>query len=205
LTFGFGRHEKINIKNKKNEMLLSQFCDILLNQAVHEILSSLINVRRKKSESIMPSLDDVYQKFGLASEAAQLLETELGTVLFVSGAIDQNLIENQNPDAATALYNSINRKTLGQLLKGVKNTSESVEHLEELLSNALKERNRLSHSFYRQHNFRRNTEDGRLLMLDDLEKIHEVLLEAYKAVMRLSGIDLDKIELQGLPTDHVPI
>ena len=153
----------------------------------------------------MPSLDDVYLKFGFASEAAQLLETELGTILFVSGAVDQNLFEKQDQDAATALYNSINRKTLGQLLKGVKNTSESVGHLEGLLLKALKERNRLAHSFYRQHNFRRNTEDGRQLMLDDLEKIHEVLLEAYKAVMRLSGIDLDKIEFPGLPTGHVRI
>jgi len=153
----------------------------------------------------MPSLDDVYQKFGFTSEAAQLLETELGTILFISGAVEQNLIETQDPDAATALYHSINRKTLGQLLKGVKNTSTSVEHLEELLSKALKERNRLAHSFYRQHNFRRNTEDGCQVMLDDLEYIHEVLLEAYKAVMLLSGIDLDNVSPSNTPTGHVPI
>jgi len=153
----------------------------------------------------MPSLEDVYQKFGFASEAAQLLETELGTILFISGAVEQNLIETQDPDAANTLYRSINRKTLGQLLKGVKNTSVSVEHLEELLTKALKERNRLAHSFYRQHNFRRNSEDGCQVMLDDLENIHEVLLEAYKAVMLLSGIDLDKAPPSNAPSGHVPI
>ena len=153
----------------------------------------------------MLSFDDVYRKYGEVSEAAQLLETELGTILFVSGAMDLNLIKKPDQDAATTLYHSINRKTLGQLLKSVKNTSESVEHLEGLLSNALKERNRLAHSFYRQHNFRRNTEEGRQLMLEDLEQMHDVLLDAYKAVMRLSAIDLDKFELQGLPTEHVPI
>jgi hypothetical protein len=153
----------------------------------------------------MPSLDDVYRKFGETSEAAHLLEAELGTILFVSGAVEQNLIEEPDQDAATALYRSINRKTLGQLLKGLKNTSESVEHLEGLLSKALKERNRLVHSFYRQHNFRRNSDGGRQIMLEDLEQIHEVLLEAYKVVMRLSGIDLDKLELQALPTGHMPI
>ena len=153
----------------------------------------------------MPSLEDVYQKFGFASEAAQLLETELGTILLVSGAIKQNLLEKQDREAASELYNNINRKTLGQLLKGVKNSDISVEHLEELLSRALKERNRLVHSFYRQHNFRRNSEDGRQVMLDDLEKIHEVLLVAYKAVMLLSGIDLDKVSISNLPTRHVPI
>jgi len=153
----------------------------------------------------MPSLEDVYQKYGFTSEAAQLLETELGTILFISGAVEQNLIETQDPDAANTLYRNINRKTLGQLLKGVKNTSVSVEHLEELLSKALKERNRLAHSFYRQHNFRRNSEDGCQVMLDDLENIHEVLLEAYKAVMLLSGIDLDKVSPSNVPTGHVPI
>ena len=105
----------------------------------------------------MPSLDDVYCKFGETSEAAQFLETELGNILFVSGAFDQNLFQELDQVAATALYRSINRKTLGQLLKGLKNTTESVDHLEELLSKALKERNRLAHSFYRQHNFRRNS------------------------------------------------
>jgi hypothetical protein len=153
----------------------------------------------------MPNLDDVYQKFGFASEAAQLLETELGTILFMSGAAEQNLVETQDLDAATAIYHSINRKTLGQLLKGVKNTSVSVEHLEELLSKALKERNRLAHSFYRQHNFRRNSEDGCQVMLDDLEYIHEVLLEAYKAVMLLSGTNLDKVPPSNAPTGHVSI
>jgi len=63
----------------------------------------------------------------------------------------------------------------------------------------------LSHSFYRQHNFRRNSEHGCQVMLDDLEQIHEVLLEAYKAVMLLSGIDLDKVSLSNAPKGHVPI
>ena len=153
----------------------------------------------------MPSLDDVYCKFGETSEAAQLLETELGNILFLSGAIDQNLIEETDQVAASALYRSINRKTLGQLLKGLKNTTESVDHLKELLSKALKERNRLAHSFYRQHNFRRNSDGGRQIMLDDLEQIHDVLLEAYKTVARLSGIDLDKLEIKELPKIHVPI
>jgi hypothetical protein len=140
----------------------------------------------------VPSLDDVYRKFGEASEAAQLLETELGNILLMVGAVDKNLIEQPDEKTATALYNSINRQTLGQLLKGLKNSSESVDHLEEQFVRALKARNRLAHSFYRQHNFRRNSEEGRAKMLEDLEQIHNDLLDAYKAVMLLSGIDLEK-------------
>ncbi len=40
----------------------------------------------------MPTLDDVYLKFGYAAEAAQLLETELGNVLAKHGIVEQNLV-----------------------------------------------------------------------------------------------------------------
>jgi len=153
----------------------------------------------------VPSLDDVYRKFGVASEAAQLLETELGNILIFAGAVDQNLIDEPNEERGTTLFKKINRQTLGQLLKGLESSSESVDHFEGLLAKALKARNRLTHSFYRQHNIRRNSEDGRVKMLEDLELIHHDLLDAYKAVMRLSGVDLGKVPLNQLPTGHLPI
>jgi len=80
-----------------------------------------------------------------------------------------------------------------------------MEHLVAVLERALAERNRLSHAFYREHNFRRNSDEGRTLMMKDLESIHDTLLDAYKAVMLLSGIDLDKITIASQPTNHVPI
>ena len=152
----------------------------------------------------MPSLDDVYRKFGETSEAAQLLETELGNILLLVGAIEKNLIEQKDGIIASALYGKINRQTLGQLIRNLK-SSESIEHLEDLLNNALKERNRLMHSFYRRHNFRRNSEDGRAKMIEDLEQIHDVLIEAYKAIALLSGIDLEKVVIDQHPIGHVPI
>ena len=151
------------------------------------------------------TLDDVYRKFGEASEAAQLFETELGNVLIKIGVAEANLLNEPNQDRASELFKKINRQTLGQLLKNVSSSTESVGHLEALLSRALAERNRLSHSFYRRHNFRRNSEEGRAFMLNDLESIHDTLLEAYKAVMLLSGIDLDAAHIDQLPTRHVPI
>ena len=42
-------------------------------------------------------------------------------------------------------------------------------------------------------------------MLSDLESIHSKLLNAYKAVSLLSGVDLDKLVLTTLPTTRVPI
>ena len=141
------------------------------------------------------TLDDVYRKFGETSEAAQLLETELGNILIKIGAAESNLFNEPNSEQAFALFKKINRQTLGHLLKNVGSSTESVSHIETLLSRALEERNRLSHSFYRLHNFRKNSDEGRKLMLIDLDSIHDTLLKAYKAVMLLSGIDLDALVL----------
>lgn len=157
----------------------------------------------------MPTLDDVYRKFGEVSEAAQLLETELGTRLLMNGCIDKDLLNNSNQEKAAQLYRQIERSTLGQLLKQLNRASDPDPQLEALLSEALTTRNRLAHSFYLRHNFRRNSEDGRAIMIKDLEAMHEKLLKAYKAVMLLSGIDLDELAAeQGSapqPAIHVPI
>lgn len=153
----------------------------------------------------MPSLDEVYRKFGEVSEAAQLLETELGNMLFLHSGIAAGLLHTPNPGQARELLTFVNRQTLGQLLKSLNRSTDSLSELEALLSTALKERNRLSHSFYREHNFRRNSDEGRALMLQDLEGMHDAIIEAYKAVMRLSGIDLDKMNDAPLPTGHLPI
>ena len=157
----------------------------------------------------MPTLDDVYRKFGEVSEAAQLLETELGTRLLIIEGIDHDLIDNPDPEKATRLYGQINKHTLGQLLKKLNAKSISVSQLEELLSEELVARNRLAHSFYLRHNFRRNSNEGRAIMIRDLEAMHDKILNAYKAVMLLSGVDLDKFAAEhdsvSQPTTHLPI
>jgi hypothetical protein len=153
----------------------------------------------------MSTLDDVYRKFGETAEAAQLLETELGNMLMMGRCIDEGLLEKENPTRAADILDSVNRHTLGQLLKNLNNRTQSLDALDALLIKARDERNRLSHSFYREHNFRRNSDEGRALMLEDLEVIHSVLLEAYKAVLNLSGVDLDTMTEVALPKRHLPI
>jgi hypothetical protein len=85
----------------------------------------------------------------------------------------------------------VNKQTFGQLLRNAKHHTNRYDKLEPLLSKALEERNRLSHHFYRQHNFRRNSDKGRAIMMADLESIHNTLLDALKALSLLDGIDLD--------------
>jgi hypothetical protein len=149
----------------------------------------------------MPTIEDVYEKFGMVSEAAQLLETELGTALLVFGVQEEGLIKLtleagkpvfvKDSKRAAELLSQINRQTLGQLIRNAKGHSPALDQLEPQLGAALDERNFLTHHFYRHHNFRKNSGAGRSIMLADLDRIHEVLLGAYKAVMLFSGIDLD--------------
>ncbi|MGE5113061.1 MAG: hypothetical protein ACM3JB_19530 [Acidobacteriaceae bacterium] len=145
----------------------------------------------------MPTLDDVYRKFGEVSEAAQLLETGLGNMLIWFAGIEEGLISETldpvNPKRAAEMVNEINRQTLGQLIRNTKRHTAELEKLEPMLEYALEERNRLTHHFYRHHNFRRNSDEGRAIMLKDLEVIHDVLIEAFKAITLLDGIDLDAV------------
>ena len=67
----------------------------------------------------------------------------------------------------------INRNTLGQLLWQLRGNYNELDALEALLMVAKAERNRLIHSFYREHNFRRNSADGRALMLRDRSNARE--------------------------------
>ncbi len=150
----------------------------------------------------MPTLDEVYRKFGEIAEAAQLLETELGTIRLFAEGWEHDLFAGDKGELAAKICNKINKSTLGQLLKQSAGISGD---LELLLANALAERNQLFHSFYRKHNFRRNSDEGRAKMLEDLERKHETILDAYKAVMRLSGVDLDRLANVPMPMTHVKI
>ena len=152
----------------------------------------------------MASLDDVYRKFGETAEAAQLLETELGNILMLIRVLEENLIIKQASDYSFLILEKINKNTLGQLLKQIGRSTDYIDVFALKLEQALKERNRLSHSFYREHNFRRNTDEGRAIMLEDLEKIHEVLLDAYRAVLSISNVNLDNNNIP-LPKKHLKL
>ena len=153
----------------------------------------------------MPTLSEVYSKFGDAAEAAQLLETELDNIL-LSAAIDKHGFEKtKNKELAKKILGEIDRKTLGQLIQELKKSGGPGEKLQDLLALALSERNRLNHSFYRQHNLRRDTEEGRVIMLADLEAIHERLLAAYAAVLPLGGIEITEDAILKAQSGHLPL
>ena len=145
----------------------------------------------------MATIGEVHREFGNAAETGQLLETQLGSMLLEHHVIAENLIDVKNPMRARELVNEINRDTLGQLLRKVHKAGSALKSLEAQLVKALYERNRLMHHFFRHHNLRRGSDEGRDIMLKDLVAIHDVLLEAYKAVMLLDGFDLDAMMKAG--------
>ena len=141
----------------------------------------------------MPSIDDVYRKFGEAAEAAQLLETELGTTLLVIRAEEIDAFLGNRGEEATEILRGINRTTLGQLMNTLSNLDPAYNALGQSFAAALAARNRLMHSFYRRHGIAMFSEDGRERMLQDLDSIHATLLAAYKLALMLAGIDIDAI------------
>jgi hypothetical protein len=76
----------------------------------------------------LPTIDDVYRKFGEASEAAQLIETELGTMLLLEEAVGEGLI-GEDGKCATEILKGISRQTLGTLVRNVKGRSSSTKEL----------------------------------------------------------------------------
>ena len=157
----------------------------------------------------MPDLNEVYRKFDEVAEAAQLLETQLGNLLFLQKGIEADLLVKPDPVLAKDIYDKLNRLTTGELLKKLKRFEKSLENLEADIRKALDERNKLFHSFYRKHNFRRNSSEGCQIMLDDLEEMHDTILDAYMKLLQLSGVDLSDADLhklsQALPTQLLNI
>ena len=155
----------------------------------------------------MPDLNEVYRKFGEVAEAVQLLETELGNLLLLEKGIEADLLFKPDPVLAKDIYDKLDRLTTGQLLNELKRYAKSLGNLEADIRKALDERNKLFHSFYRKHNFRRNSSEGCQIMLDDLEEMHNTILDAYMKLLQLSGVDLSDAGLnklsQALPTQHV--
>ena len=65
----------------------------------------------------MSSLADVHQKFGEASETAQLLETELGNILLAIEGRESGLFFGDRQEEAAEILRGINKSTLGQLFR----------------------------------------------------------------------------------------
>lgn len=62
------------------------------------------------------------------------------------------------------------------------------ENIETTLAEDLKIRNELIHSFYWKHNFKIESDEGRDVMMEDLENMHITLLNAYQLSQGMAGV-----------------
>jgi hypothetical protein len=127
----------------------------------------------------MVTREEVYVKFGLTAEAAQLFETELGTIILACEGEERGWHLKANPQEAVEFYEKLNRKTLGQVLGSLKRYLDLDAEVAGLFEDALKARNGLNHGFFERHNFAIYSDEGRSTMIAELEAMHVQLAAAY--------------------------
>ena len=157
----------------------------------------------------MPTRDKIYWKFGVVFEAAQILEDELRTMLLARKLKDAGFNKLPDIEEWKEKYEKIKKMTFGVLLNHLHGIEKLNDALYQLLRNAKDSRNRLTHRFHMDHNFRHNSDEGRAKMLRDLKAIHDILTEAHEALLDYDGVDLEKhyarYSNNPLPTDHLQL
>lgn len=131
---------------------------------------------------------ELYAKYGIAAEAAQLFETEMGTLLLGLQGLENDWQVLPDGAAAREVLDKIDRSTLGRLLNDLKRYITIEGDLEEVFASALNARNQLMHGFFERHNFRIQTEDGRKMMIADLDRLHGECFEAWRTAAKLTTI-----------------
>ena len=136
----------------------------------------------------MATREELYAKFGITAEAGQLFETELGTLILCSQALEHGWHVAPDGEKARAALDEIDRSTLGRLLHTLESRVHLEGDLEEKFASALKARNRLSHGFYERHNFKIQTDEGRDAMMVDLEALHQELFQAWRIASAMTSL-----------------
>lgn len=147
------------------------------------VLLSFVNLGRK-----MTTLNDVYCKFGEASEAAQLIEVELVNIA-ISHAINSGMSVSEIKKDFAELDSS----TIERLMKRLKKSGILNDENCKPIELARKARNDLSHNFYRRHGFKRFNSEGCKDMLENLMELHWVIFEGYRQVLLLSNVELPSL------------
>jgi hypothetical protein len=127
------------------------------------------------------SLRTLYFEFGRTAEMAQVMEMEAGNfaLAFVSLAFDPATITDEERRLFQTIIDDVNSRTFGNLLKQIRKIGNVSDEIEMAINDALAKRNYLVHKFFRHHNLRINSEEGREEMIAELSEIHQVLSRAH--------------------------
>lgn len=121
---------------------------------------------------------EVYARFGLSFYYAQVLEHGI-----VNALVMLDLVPKRHDQARTvakweATFDSFMsehfERTMGRLLHDLRSVTTVPDDLEALLRDALTRRNRLAHSFFRDHSENFISENGRNRMIAEVEECRVV-------------------------------
>lgn len=142
----------------------------------------------------MATRKDLYAKFGETAEAAQLFETASGTVLLGLKGKENNWHLSPDPAVGKAFLNSVEKSTLGHLLKQIDPHIQITGDMPDIFKTGVEVRNRLFHGFYERHNFKIQTDEGRDVMIKDLEQMHNQLVSSWQAMEQIGDALWDLIK-----------
>ena len=129
---------------------------------------------------------EVYAHFGLAIYLAQVLEHGIVNCLVLSELIPSRRANINSQDEwiqeLDSFCNLNFERTLGQLIKFLTVEASIPVDLEKLLRNALLERNRLAHRFFREKVKEFLIQTGREKMIEELITAQELFVKADKSL-----------------------
>jgi hypothetical protein len=145
---------------------------------------------------------EVYARFGLAAYLAQCFEKSLEVFLLLDRKLTDREMTLQKFDA---LQTSLQKKTLGSLIKEFRKYVEINDEYERVLTDALDKRNFLTHHYFWERAAHFMSEGGRNLMIDELFEMADhfqradiVVRAMYEAIGKVLGLTEDMIQQAGV-------
>ena len=127
----------------------------------------------------------VYAHFGLAIYLSQVLEHGLANALLILDLVPQSrevATPATWPQKVDAFYESQFRRTLGSLIRSLRELTTVPPELEDLLAQALDKRNWLSHHYFRERASDFLNVSGRDKMVAELQAAQSLFSSADKAL-----------------------
>ena len=141
----------------------------------------------------MASRDELYQKYGLTAEAAQLFETDFGSIMLAVNGLKHDWHIAPDRNEAQKLYEKMGKLTLGNLLRQTSKDVSFDDNTFWIFDAALDARNKLFHGFFERHNFKIQTDEGRDIMIADLDQLHDKLFNAWRIASAISAHILGRL------------